>query len=62
MQFTQKNLPETTKQSEILALIHSLNQDPLVHGIIVQSPIQCVTGAEEKIVMEAIDPRKDVDG
>ena len=47
MQFTQKNLPETTKQSEILALIHSLNQDPLVHGIIVQSPIQCVSSLQQ---------------
>ncbi|TPX30364.1 hypothetical protein SmJEL517_g06054 [Synchytrium microbalum] len=48
--------------SKLLSLIHSFNQDPTVHGVIVQSPIQCTTGAEERIVMEAIDPRKDVDG
>ncbi|TPX40818.1 hypothetical protein SeMB42_g02590 [Synchytrium endobioticum] len=60
--FTQKNLPETVSQAEILSVIRNLNQDPLVHGIIVQSPIQCVTGAQERVVMEAIDPRKDVDG
>lgn len=55
------DLPETTTESELLDLIHKLNEDPNVHGILVQSPVEGRNIDENKI-LEAIDPRKDVDG
>jgi methylenetetrahydrofolate dehydrogenase (NADP+)/methenyltetrahydrofolate cyclohydrolase len=47
------------KQDEILALIDRLNRDPKVHGILVQSPLP--KQIDERRVVEAIDPLKDVD-
>jgi len=47
-------------QSELLALVEQLNQDPAIHGILVQLPLP--KGLDEKAVIEAIDPAKDVDG
>ncbi len=56
----QHTLPETTGEDELLALVTKLNADPSVHGILVQLPLpKAVTAAR---VLEAIDPRKDVDG
>ncbi len=54
------DLPATTSQQELLALIASLNSDPAVHGILVQSPLP--TQIDADIVSESIDSRKDVDG
>ena len=53
-------LPATTSQSEVIALVHRLNADPAIHGILVQSPPPA--HIDERVVIEAIDPRKDVDG
>jgi len=53
-------LPAGVAQSELLALIARLNRDPLVHGILVQLPLPKSLNAE--IVINAIDPAKDVDG
>lgn len=53
-------LPASTTQGELLALIARLNADPAVHGILVQSPLPALIDFEA--VIEAIDPRKDVDG
>jgi len=53
-------LPETTAQNELIALIKKLNADPAIHGILVQSPPP--SHINEAAVIEAIDPRKDVDG
>jgi methylenetetrahydrofolate dehydrogenase (NADP+)/methenyltetrahydrofolate cyclohydrolase len=47
-------------QSEAIALIKQLNTDDSVHGIIVQLPIP--DPAETVAVLDAVDPRKDVDG
>jgi methylenetetrahydrofolate dehydrogenase (NADP+) / methenyltetrahydrofolate cyclohydrolase len=59
--FSRKiELPEETSQAELLKIVHDLNEDPLVHGILVQSPPPPHID-EEKIVL-AIDPAKDVDG
>lgn len=52
-------LPEETTQQELLALIARLNQDPQVHGILVQLPLPA--HLEEKEILRAIDPKKDVD-
>ena len=56
----QHTLPATITEDELLALIDRLNRDPAVHGILVQLPLP--RGIRESRVIEAIDPRKDVDG
>ena len=53
-------LPATSSQAEVIALVHRLNADPAIHGILVQSPPPA--HIDERVVIEAIDPRKDVDG
>ena len=53
-------LPSSTTQSELLALVEELNNDPLIHGILIQSPPP--SHIDEQAITEAIDPRKDVDG
>jgi methylenetetrahydrofolate dehydrogenase (NADP+)/methenyltetrahydrofolate cyclohydrolase len=53
-------LPAATTQEELLAVVHELNQDPTIHGILVQSPPPAHIHEEE--IIRAIDPRKDVDG
>jgi len=58
--YSQKHvLPVTTTQSELLALVEQLNNDPQIHGILVQSPPP--PQIDEAKVILAIDPRKDVD-
>lgn len=52
-------MPATTSQAALLAEIAKLNADPLVHGILVQSPPP--KHIDEKAVILAIDPAKDVD-
>lgn len=54
------DLPATTSESELLALIDALNADPAVNGILVQLPLPKHIDAER--VTERIDPKKDVDG
>jgi len=53
-------LPADTTQEALIALVHTLNIDPDIHGILVQSPPP--PHIDEAAVVEAIDPRKDVDG
>ena len=54
------DLPLSTSQAELLALIDSLNAERAVSGILVQLPLpQQIDG---ELVTERIDPRKDVDG
>jgi methylenetetrahydrofolate dehydrogenase (NADP+)/methenyltetrahydrofolate cyclohydrolase len=53
-------LPASTTQSELLARVQELNQDPAVHGILMQSPPP--PQIDEAAVVRALDPRKDVDG
>jgi methylenetetrahydrofolate dehydrogenase (NADP+)/methenyltetrahydrofolate cyclohydrolase len=53
-------LPATTSQADLIALVHTLNADPAIHGILVQSPPPA--HIDESAVVLAIDPRKDVDG
>jgi methylenetetrahydrofolate dehydrogenase (NADP+)/methenyltetrahydrofolate cyclohydrolase len=56
----QHTLPATTSQEELLALVHQLNGDPKVHGILVQLPVPKQISADA--VIKAISPTKDVDG
>lgn len=53
-------LPATTTQAELLDVVHRLNHDPAIHGILVQSPPP--KHIDEQAVILAIDPAKDVDG
>ncbi|WP_020680006.1 bifunctional methylenetetrahydrofolate dehydrogenase/methenyltetrahydrofolate cyclohydrolase FolD [Marinobacterium rhizophilum] len=53
-------LPADTPEAELLALIKQLNLDPSVHGILVQLPLP--QHIDEALVINAIDPAKDVDG
>ena len=53
-------LPVTTTQAELMALVHTLNQQASIHGILVQLPLPPHLDADA--VIEAIDPDKDVDG
>ena len=53
-------LPAATTQSELLALVESLNKNPKIHGILVQLPLP--DGLDEQAVLQAINPDKDVDG
>ncbi len=53
-------LPTETSQEELIALVRQLNADPRFHGILVQLPLPA--HIEEREVILAIDPDKDVDG
>ncbi len=53
-------LPAETTTLELLELIEGLNADPEVHGILVQLPLPA--GIDEQRILQAVDPRKDVDG
>lgn len=56
----QHNLPDTTPEEEIVALVESLNNDPAIHGILVQLPLP--DHVDSTRVLETISPAKDVDG
>ncbi|MBB4198081.1 bifunctional methylenetetrahydrofolate dehydrogenase/methenyltetrahydrofolate cyclohydrolase [Rhodoblastus sphagnicola] len=56
----QHDLPVTTTQAELIALVQSLNVDPAIHGILVQLPLP--KGIDASKVLETIAPEKDVDG
>lgn len=56
----EHRLPEETSQDELLALIAALNEDPTIHGILVQPPLPRHITTEP--VLSAISPAKDVDG
>ena len=53
-------LPAETSQAELLATIEQLNDDPMVHGILVQMPLP--RHIDERAVIERVTPSKDVDG
>ena len=54
------DLPVTTSQADLLELVHSLNRDPRVDGILVQMPLP--KSLDSDLIMDAVDPAKDVDG
>ena len=53
-------LPASVAETDLLAEIARLNADPAIHGILVQLPLP--KGFDEKKVIDAIAPEKDVDG
>lgn len=56
----EHKLDEATSEADLLALITQLNNDPAVHGILVQLPLP--KHLNEDLVINSIDPAKDVDG
>lgn len=53
-------LPSAVSENELLQLIHSLNTDPSVHGILVQLPLP--DAVDSKRILMSVSPQKDVDG
>ena len=53
-------LPAETTEAELVALVKELNEDPAIHGILVQLPVP--KHISDKAVIDAIAPEKDVDG
>lgn len=56
----EHRLPDTISEAELLALVHAMNEDPKIHGILVQLPLP--KQIDEKKILRAIAPEKDVDG
>lgn len=56
----QDNQPEDISEQSLLKLIDQYNNDPKIHGILVQLPLP--KHIDEKKVLNAINPDKDVDG
>jgi len=56
----QDNQPEDISEGDLLALIDKYNKDDSIHGILVQLPLP--KHIDEKKVLNAVDPDKDVDG
>lgn len=56
----QDNQPDDISEADLLALIDKYNNDDTIHGILVQLPLP--KHIDEKKVLNAIDPDKDVDG
>ncbi len=57
---TRIDMESDTSQNDLISAIEKMNRDASVHGILVQSPLP--SEIDELSVIEAIDPRKDVDG
>ncbi|MFN3943653.1 MAG: bifunctional methylenetetrahydrofolate dehydrogenase/methenyltetrahydrofolate cyclohydrolase FolD [Allosphingosinicella sp.] len=60
MESFEHRLPDTVSEAELIALVEALNRDPRVDGILVQLPLPAAI--DDKAVIAAIDPAKDVDG
>ncbi|KAK7133040.1 hypothetical protein R3I94_015055 [Phoxinus phoxinus] len=55
-------LPETATEDEVLQSIVAVNENPAVHGIIVQLPLDSIVPINTEKVTNAVAPEKDVDG
>ena len=53
-------LEADTSQSELLATVEALNDDPRIHGILVQMPLP--KQIDPDFIIRSVDPKKDVDG
>ncbi len=60
MHSVHHHLPETCTEKRLLNLVNKLNEDPRIHGILVQLPLPKQIDGDK--VLLAIDPMKDVDG
>jgi methylenetetrahydrofolate dehydrogenase (NADP+)/methenyltetrahydrofolate cyclohydrolase len=55
-----RRLPEETSEQELLSLVAELNDDPAIHGVLVQTPLP--PEIDEIRATDAVAPEKDVDG
>ncbi|XP_061563505.1 C-1-tetrahydrofolate synthase, cytoplasmic-like [Cololabis saira] len=55
-------LPHTATQDEVLQSILSVNENPSIHGLIVQLPLDSVNRINTELITNAVSPDKDVDG
>jgi methylenetetrahydrofolate dehydrogenase (NADP+)/methenyltetrahydrofolate cyclohydrolase len=53
-------LPADSTNQQVLVQVQALNNDPRFHGILVQLPLP--PQVDERLIMESLDPSKDVDG
>jgi methylenetetrahydrofolate dehydrogenase (NADP+)/methenyltetrahydrofolate cyclohydrolase len=60
MESFERTLPESSNQADLVALVEALNADDRIDGILVQLPLP--SHMDDKAVIAAIDPAKDVDG
>jgi methylenetetrahydrofolate dehydrogenase (NADP+)/methenyltetrahydrofolate cyclohydrolase len=60
IRFEAHTLPADASEEEMVRLMRKLNGDERVHGIILQQPLPA--GIRAEVVVEAMDPAKDVDG
>lgn len=55
-----QRLPDTATTDDVLSVVRAFNEDPSIHGILVQLPLPKQVDAQR--VLDAVSPRKDVDG
>ncbi|XP_046401425.1 C-1-tetrahydrofolate synthase, cytoplasmic isoform X2 [Ischnura elegans] len=55
-------LPKSTTESELLQRLSELNNDPNIHGIIVQMPLDSDNPIDSHLITDSVSPDKDVDG
>lgn len=55
-------LPKTATEDEVLQMIEHVNEDPAVHGLIIQLPLDSVNSIDTDKMTNAVTPEKDVDG
>ncbi|KAK7870032.1 hypothetical protein R5R35_011995 [Gryllus longicercus] len=55
-------LPKSITETELLMKLEKLNNDPNVHGIIVQMPLDSDNPIDAHLITDAVKPEKDVDG
>ncbi|HET9428776.1 MAG TPA: bifunctional methylenetetrahydrofolate dehydrogenase/methenyltetrahydrofolate cyclohydrolase FolD [Allosphingosinicella sp.] len=60
MESFEHRLPDTASEADLIGLVERLNADERVDGILVQLPLP--SQIDEKMVIAAVDPAKDVDG
>jgi methylenetetrahydrofolate dehydrogenase (NADP+)/methenyltetrahydrofolate cyclohydrolase len=56
----RRDLPETSSQADVEAVVRELNEDPACTGYIIQLPLP--KGIDPNVVLEGMDPDKDADG
>ncbi|XP_043501518.1 C-1-tetrahydrofolate synthase, cytoplasmic isoform X1 [Polistes fuscatus] len=55
-------LPNTTTEIELINIVNKLNNDPTIHGIIVQMPLDSINEINSHLITDTVSPSKDVDG
>ncbi|MGI8482377.1 MAG: tetrahydrofolate dehydrogenase/cyclohydrolase catalytic domain-containing protein, partial [Chthoniobacterales bacterium] len=53
-------LPASITEHELLSRVRELNEDPAIHGVLIQSPLP--RHIDEMAIVRALSPEKDVDG